>query len=129
MPGDLLRALFDPTAPLPAVWPGGGWGAFLLFLVPIGGGIPLGILMARQAGLSIVAVVLMYLGSDLLSALVVEPFVAATRRLGPKRPAIRRLGERLSRLTQGAGLQGSGAWGPLGLVLLCFSVVPLAGRA
>ena len=41
MPSDFLLPLLDPTAPLPAFWPSGGLGAFLLFLIPIGGGIPL----------------------------------------------------------------------------------------
>src|SRR5436853_362069 len=44
MPDEFLHALWDPTAPLPAGWPNGILGAFLLFLMPIGGGIPLVVL-------------------------------------------------------------------------------------
>src|SRR5262249_8686034 len=52
MPDGFWRAVLDPNAPLPAGWPVGALGAFLLFCVPIGGGIPAGVLMARTAGVS-----------------------------------------------------------------------------
>ena len=68
MPSDFLQPLIDPTAPLPAIWPTGAWGAFLLFLIPIGGGIPLGVLMARDAGVSPLVMALMYLVSDVFMA-------------------------------------------------------------
>ena len=61
-PDDLLRLLWDPTAPLPTSWPAGGLGAFLLFLVPVGGGIPLGVLMARDGGVTPLITALLYLG-------------------------------------------------------------------
>jgi len=53
MSDDFTRALLDPNAPIPAGWPGGAWGVFLLFLVPVGGGIPAGVLLARARGLSV----------------------------------------------------------------------------
>src|SRR3954463_3369351 len=74
MPSDFLQSFFDPTAPLPAFWPGGFWGAFLLFCIPIGGGIPLGVLMARDAGVSPAMMAVMYFVSDIFMAVTHEPF-------------------------------------------------------
>src|ERR1043165_6355243 len=70
---DFLRLLFDPTAPLPSDWPVGAWGAFLLFLVPIGGGIPLGVIIGRDAGLSPLVMAGWYFVSDIVMAVTHEP--------------------------------------------------------
>jgi hypothetical protein len=128
-PDDLLRLLWDPTAPLPATWPAGGLGAFLLFLVPVGGGIPLGVLMARDAGVSPLITALLYLASDVVIAVFAEPWLAFLRWVGRRIPFVGRVGERLSRLSGGAGLKDSGARGPLGLILVSFTTSPTMGRA
>jgi hypothetical protein len=126
---DLLRLLWDPTAPLPTTWPAGGLGAFLLFLVPVGGGIPLGVLMARDGGVSPVITALLYLASDVVIALFAEPWLAFLRWVGRRIPFVGRVGERLSRFSGGAGLKDGGARGPLGLVLVSFTTSPTMGRA
>jgi hypothetical protein len=126
---DLLRLLWDPTAPLPTTWPAGGLGAFLLFLVPVGGGIPLGVLMARDAGVSPLITALLYLASDVVIAVFAEPWLAFLRWIGQRISFLGRVGERLSRLSGGAGLKDGGARGPLGLVLVSFTTSPTMGRA
>jgi hypothetical protein len=128
-PDDLLRLLWDPTAPLPATWPAGGMGAFLLFLVPVGGGIPLGVLMARDAGVSPVVTALLYMASDVVIAVFAEPWLAFLRWVGRRIPFVGRVGARLSRLSGGAGLKDHGARGPLGLILVSFTTSPTMGRA
>jgi len=128
MPSDFLVPLLDPTAPLPAYWPAGVWGAFLLFLVPIGGGIPLGVLMGRDAGVSPLTMAGMYFVSDLVMAVTHEPmfwFMAWLARLIPPLGKVR---DFFARASQGAGLRDHGARGPLGLVLLSFTVDPVTGR-
>lgn len=129
MPDDLLHALVDPTAPLPASWPTGVLGVFLLFLVPIGGGIPFGVLMARDAGISLAATAGLYFLSDVVLALTTEPFLALLRALSRRIPVLARVGRGLGRLSGSAGLQDGGVRGPLGLILLSFSVSPTTGRA
>ena len=129
MPPDFLHALVDPTAPLPSGWPGGLWGAFLLFLVPVGGGIPVGVLMARDAGASPFVTAFLYLISDVLLAFTTEPFIALMRWLGHRVPLLARIGDRLARLTGSAGLKDDGPRGPLGLILVSFSISPTTGRA
>lgn len=129
MQPDFVRALFDPTAPLPAGWPSGALGAFLLFLVPVGGGIPLGVLLARDGGVAPVVTAVLYFLSDLVLAVTTEPFVALVAWLGRRVPALQQLGDRLSRLTGQAGLRDEGARGPLGLILVSFTISPTTGRA
>jgi hypothetical protein len=129
MPEDLLRALIDPTAPLPAGWPAGMLGVFMLFMLPVGGGIPFGVLMARDAGISPLVTVGLYFVSDVLLAFVTEPFVSLLRWLSARVPVLARAGKILGRLTGTAGLQDDGVRGPLGLILVAFSISPTTGRA
>jgi hypothetical protein len=123
------RAVFDPTAPLPTLWPGGAWGVFLVFVTQIGAGIPLGVIMARNAGLSPVVTAGLYLASDVVLALTMEPILALLRWLGQRVEWLGRLGTRLSKFSGAAGLQSAGVRGPLGLILFSFTVSPTAGRA
>jgi hypothetical protein len=129
MPDDLLRAMLDPTAPLPAGWPSGTLGAFLLFLVPVGGGIPAGVLMARDGGASALLTALLYLVSDVVMSFTGEAMLKVVMLLGRWIPALGRLGQRLVSLSGNVGLRDSGVRGPLGLIMVSFTVSPLAGRA
>ena len=128
-PDELLRAMMDPTAPLPTGWPDGPLGAFLLFMFPVGGGIPTGVLRARDVGVPAPLIMLMYLASDVIAALINEPVLRFARFLGRQIPILGRLGQWFTRLTMRTGLQGDGPRGPLGLVLVSFTVSLMAGRA
>ena len=64
MSDEFWRALLDPSAPLPPGWPAGALGAFLLLCVPIGGGIPAGVLMGHAAGVSVPGLAGLYFLSD-----------------------------------------------------------------
>jgi hypothetical protein len=57
-------------------------GAFLLFCVPIGGGIPAGVLMARNAGVSPPAMATLYFLSDIVLAFTFEPILLVATWLG-----------------------------------------------
>jgi hypothetical protein len=128
MSPDLFPALLDPTLPLPPWWPSGALGAFLMFLLPVGGGIPAGVLMARDGGVFPLVTALLYLVSDVIFAFLIEPFLILARRLGQRVGLIGRLGRRLAQLTNATGLRGGGARGPLGLILVSFTVDPITGR-
>jgi hypothetical protein len=123
------RALFDPTAPLPTLWPVGAMGVFLVFVTQIGAGIPLAVIMARNAGIPIPVTALLYLASDVVLALITEPMLTLLRWLGQRVEFIGRLGNRLARFSGAAGLQGGGVRGPLGLIFFSFTLAPAPARA
>src|SRR5216683_2914154 len=124
-----LRTQFDPSAPLPNLWPTGIWGVFLIFVMPTVVGIPLGVIMARDAGLSPLLTAGLYFASDLVLPITAEPMLALVRWVGKRVAFMDRLGARLARLTETTGLKEGGVRGPLGLILVSFTVNPLAGRA
>ena len=128
MPSDFLAPLIDPTAPLPAIWPTGAWGAFLLFLIPIGGGIPLGVIMGRDAGLSPLTMSGMYFLSDIFMAVTHEPFFWLLGWLAGTVPVLGKVRDFFRKASGAAGLQNQGARGPLGLILFSFTVDPISGR-
>jgi hypothetical protein len=128
MPSDLLAPLLDPTAPLPAFWPTGMWGAFLLFLMPIGGGIPMGVLMGRDAGVSPLMLAGMYFVSDIFMAVTHEPMFWVMAWLARVFPPLGKVRDFFARASHGAGLRDEGARGPLGLILFSFTVDPISGR-
>jgi len=123
------RAMLDPTAPLPTLWPTGAFGVFLIFATQIGAGIPFGVLLGTQAGLSPLYLAGLYLLSDVLLAVVTEPLLMALRWLSPRVAFIGALGKRLSKLSGAAGLSQGRVKGPLGLVLFSFVFAPAPARA
>jgi len=124
MPADAVHALLDPAAPRPP----GAWGAFLLFLIPVGGGIPAGVLLARDSGVSPPMMAALYFLSDVVLAFAFEPLIRLLLALGRWVPPLARLGRRLGGVFQGGGAGANAARGPLGLVLVSFSVDPITGR-
>ena len=101
----------------------------LLFCIPIGGGIPFGVVIARDAGLAPPVTAALYLVSDVVLAFLIEPVLVLLRWQSQRVPALKRLGEAFERMTGTAGLNADGAQGPLGLIMLAFAIDPVAGRA
>jgi hypothetical protein len=125
----LNRALLDPTAPIPAGWPGGAWGVLLLFMVPVGGGIPAGVLMASSRGIGWPLMLALYFVSDVVLACVFEPFLRLMMIAGRALPFLRRFADLLRRWVQWTAKGYGTAGGPLALVLVSFAVDPMTGRA
>lgn len=121
--------MLDPTAPIPAGWPTGAWGAFLLFAFPVGGGIPTGVLRARDDGVALWLLPLLFIASDVVAAFLNEPIILFASWLGRQIPVLGQLGRGFVRLTQRTGLQDDGPRGPLGLVLVSFTMSLMTGRA
>jgi hypothetical protein len=126
---EFSRAMLDPTAPLPTLWPTGALGVFLVFATQIGAGIPIGVLMARSAGLGVLQTAGLYLVSDVLLAVITEPVLLVLRWLAARVDWLAALGQRLSRLSGATGLSDGRVKGPLGLVLFSFVFAPAPARA
>lgn len=101
-----------------------------LFLIPVGGGIPAGVMLASSKGLAWPIVAGLYLVSDMILALVLEPILRLLTLLGGKVPFLVRLNVLLRSATARsvAHFSGTGA-GPLMLVMIAFGVDPMTGRA
>lgn len=101
-----------------------------LFIIPVGGGIPAGVLLARDSGLAWPVTAGLYLVSDILLAFAFEPVLRLLEMLGGKIPFLARLGAAMKTVTARSTthLGGSGA-GPLALVMIAFGVDPMTGRA
>lgn len=127
--GQSLRALVDPTAPVPSFWPTGVPGAFLVFLTQIGAGIPIGVIMARDSGLNPFQTAGLYLASDVLLALICEPLLMLLRWESRRVVWLAELGARLKHMSTTTGLRSGRVRGPLGLVLFSFVIGPAAARA
>ncbi len=101
----------------------------LLFLIPIGGGIPAGVLLAQSQGLPWYITAGLYFISDVILALALEPLLYLFVQLGKKVPFLARFGAAMkvamARTTPKFG--GSGA-GPFALIAVAFGVDPMTGR-
>src|ERR671922_1762891 len=82
---------------------------FALFWSPIAAGVPLGVVLARSAGLHPLATFGIYALSDVLGALICHPLFVLLLRAGGRVRTLRWLGQRTARLALiGAGLPSRG---------------------
>ncbi len=113
--------LLSPTGMLPVL---------KLFLLPVGGGIPAGVLLARANGLAWPFTAGLYLVSDLVLALVFEPILRFLALLAGKVPLLTRFSTALKGVTARSVTHfGGTSAGPLALVMIAFGVDPMTGRA
>lgn len=101
-----------------------------LFLIPLGLGIPSGVLLARARGLGWPAMTALYFLSDVILAVVFEPVLRLLAAAGRRSPALARAGGALrASLERTAAFYGGAGAGPFTLVLIAFGVDPMTGRA
>src|SRR5688572_9102316 len=85
---------------LPSVdwWPQGPLGTFLLFLMPIGPAKPAGIMAGKNAELSVLVILALYLAKDIVMAMYLEPLYRLVRHLGGRQSWGARLGSEIAEL-------------------------------
>jgi hypothetical protein len=100
-----------------------------LFIIPVGGGIPAGVMLARANGLAWPTMAILYLVSDVLLALAFEPFLRLLAKIFAKVPFLARFCAALKAATarSAAYFSGAGA-GPVSLLMISFGVDPMTGR-
>ena len=103
---------------------------YMLFLLPVGSGIPAGVLLARANGLSWPVTAGLYFVSDVVLAVAFEPVLRLLAALGRKVRFLARCGAIMSKAMSrnSAYFVRTGA-GPTTLVMISFGVDPITGRA
>ena len=101
----------------------------MLFLIPVGGGIPAGVLLARSKGLAWPITAGLYFVSDVILAFAFEPVLRLLAWWGGKVPFLARLSAslKIAMARSAAHFSGPGA-GPLTLLMISFGVDPMTGR-
>ena len=101
-----------------------------LFLIPVGGGIPAGVLLARTNGLAWPVTAGLYFISDVILAFAFEPILrvllAMTRRVAV---LARFAGAMTLAMERTAAHYGGAGAGPFVLIMVAFGVDPMTGRA
>jgi len=106
------------------------WSVLLLFLIPVGGGIPAGVLLAKAKGLAWPLTAGLYFVSDALLALALEPVLMLVAAWGRRVPALARFAQAMkAAMARSVALLGGAGAGPFGLVMIAFGVDPVTGRA
>ena len=105
------------------------WDVLLLFLIPVGGGIPAGVLLAKNRGLDWPVMALLYLISDMILACVFEPLMLLVVAAGKKSPFLARVGDAFKANMQKTTARYGTNLGALSLILVAFGVDPMTGRA
>jgi len=102
----------------------------LLFLIPVGGGIPAGVLLAQSKGLGWGPTASLYLLSDLILALAFEPLLRGFVLLARRSPFLARFGAAMKEaMARSAARIGGPGMGPIALVMIAFGVDPMTGRS
>ena len=101
-----------------------------LFLLPVGGGIPAGVLLAHGKGLAWPITTGLYLVSDIVLALAFEPILRLLAAVVAKVPFLTRFSSALKVvMARSVGHFSGTTAGPLTLVMIAFGVDPMTGRA
>jgi hypothetical protein len=99
-----------------------------LFLIPVGGGIPAGVLLARSQHLAWPVTAGLYLVSDVILAFLFEPVLGLLRLAGRKIKFIGLMGAAM-KLAMSRTTAHYGGAGPFALIMIAFGVDPMTGRA
>jgi len=105
-------------------------GVLKLFIIPVGGGIPGGVMLAQSKGLGWPVTAGLYLVSDLLLAIAFEPFLRFVSVVCGKFSFLDRFKAafKMAMARSTAHFSGTGA-GPFALLMIAFGVDPMSGRA
>jgi hypothetical protein len=101
----------------------------MLFTIPIGGGIPAGVLLAQSKGIVWPWMMILYLISDLMLAVAFEPILLLLARVASRVAFLGRVGEAFRQSLEKSAARYGHVTGPFALVMVAFGVDPKTGRA
>ena len=104
------------------------WEVLILFLIPIGGGIPAGVLLAKTRGIDWQFTTALYFISDVILACVFEPAMLMVIKGGKKSEKFEKVIEALKASSSKMVMQYGVNPGPFTLILLSFGIDPMTGR-
>lgn len=104
------------------------WEVFLLFIIPIGGGIPAGVVLANHYGMTVPVMATLYFVSDLVLACTFEPLMVYLIRKSHTTPWLMRFRQIMSQTTRQTIARFGLNPGPFSLVMLTLGTDPMTGR-
>ena len=105
------------------------WEVLTVFLIPFGGGIPSGTLLAKKYAIDWRVTTFLYFISDLILACVFELILIRTQAASVRSPKLSRFGTAFKQSLQKTTLSYGKDPGPLTLIYISFAVDPMTGRA
>lgn len=105
------------------------WKVLMLFIIPIGGGIPGGVMLAKNYQIAWPITMFLYFVSDVLLALTFEPVLHLFVKAGRRIPALARFTLALKLSFEKVTAHYGKSTGPLALIIIAFGVDPMTGRA
>lgn len=103
---------------------------FMLFLIPVGGGIPAGVLLAHNKGLHWLLVAWLYFLSDVALAFAFEPILRILVWVGKRIGFIARMTAAVKRsIARKAAEMANKGMGTFALIIYSFVIDPMTGRA
>lgn len=104
------------------------WDVLLLFLLPIGGGIPAGVVLAQKRGLAWPLMLFLYFISDLILACVFEPLLLLFIKASEHSPFLFRIRQAFARAMSKIIARYGINPGPLSLIMITTGTDPMTGR-
>ena len=105
------------------------WDVLLIFLIPFGGGIPGGVMLAESRGIPWPLMMMLYFISDVILACAFEPVLHLFIKYGKRVPVLEKFSQ-IMKLTIQKTLEHYGnSSGIFALVMIAFGVDPMTGRA
>ena len=101
----------------------------MLFLIPVGGGIPAGVLLARDHRLAWPVTMSLYLVSDVILAFLFEPVLRLLIAAGRRIPRLAHVADAVRLAMERTAAQYGVGAGPFALIMIAFGVDPMTGRA
>ena len=117
------------TSPQPTYALSSIWNVLKLFLIPIGGGIPAGVLVARNQGFAWQVTTILYFFSDVILACVFEPLLLFFIALSKRSHRLKRVGEAVKLSMQQTTARYGTTGGAFTLILIAFGSDPMTGRS